>query len=65
MEGNNLIMVTGFGALVENVLVITEKFTDTGIKDLLKEQKINFDDVFHVKQDELQFYSYEPLWLDD
>jgi len=65
MEGNNLIMVTGFGALVENVLVITEKFTDTGIKDLLKEQKINFDDVFNVKQDELQFYSYEPLWLDD
>ncbi len=48
----------------ENVMVFTVVPLNT-IKNKLDKDGEEYSDIFEVKDDDLQFYVYEPLWLDE
>jgi hypothetical protein len=48
----------------ENVMVFTAVPLNT-IKNKLDKDGEEYSDIFEVKDDDLQFYIYEPLWLDE
>jgi hypothetical protein len=48
----------------ENVMVFTTVPLNK-IKEKLDKDGEEYSDIFEVKDDDLQFYVYEPLWLDE
>lgn len=58
------ILVTEFNGGGENVMI----FTNLGfreIKNKLKRSGAIFGEVYEVPDNELSFYLYEPLWLEE
>ena len=59
------ILVTNFSDSGEDVMIFTEKenITPSSIIETLKSKGETFDEVYEVKDDELQYYCYEPCYI--
>lgn len=64
------ILVSNYDNSGENVMIFTddeqqEGLSATTVEKALKSVHKHFDDVYAVRNDELQYYLYEPLWATD
>jgi hypothetical protein len=56
------ILVTGIPPEGENVMVFTSLAADT-LQSALRILSFEFEDCYEVREDEVQFYCFDPLWL--
>lgn len=64
------ILVTNFNNIQEDVMIMFDSqqypnITIDTIIDKLKKANSTFDDIFEVEPKELQYYVYDPCYLDD
>jgi len=55
------ILITDFNG-EDNVMVFTESVTAKEVEKALRHKGQKFSDVVEVKDEEVGFYCYEPLW---
>ena len=55
------IMVTDFNG--EDVMIFTDKLTPEQVEDKLTSQGQSFGEIYEVKDEEVQYYIYEPCWI--
>jgi ApbE superfamily uncharacterized protein (UPF0280 family) len=49
----------------DDVMIFTNKETAVSIEQQLKENETTYTEVYEVKDSELQYYIYEPCFLND
>lgn len=59
------IFVSGFGDEGEDVVVFTSKYTAEEVEERLTQKGAPFIEVYEIQDDELQYYCYEPIFLDE
>lgn len=60
------ILVTNFNGGGENVLIMTEKqLSALTVAFALTQKKQTFDEVYSIKDEERQYYIFDPLWMED
>lgn len=57
------IMVTEFGEDQENVCIFTDNLCVSDVKEKLDKAGQKYVDIMEVESADLQYYSYEPMWL--
>ena len=57
------IMVTDFDGEA-NVCIFTKTLTIEEVEKKLSKMKEEYTDIFLVEDDQLQYYSYEPCWIE-
>jgi hypothetical protein len=57
-------MVTEFGEDQENVCIFTDTLCVSDVKEKLDQAGQEYVDVMEVQTEDLQYYSYEPMWLE-
>ena len=57
------ILVVNYDDSGDDVMIFTETMTVEQVESRLKEKGEVFEEVYEVRDDELQYYSYEPLWI--
>jgi len=57
------ILVSNFDSTDENVMVFTDNFTAESLAEKLKGAGHPGADVVEVRDDEIEFYLFEPLWI--
>jgi hypothetical protein len=56
-------MVTEFGEDQENVCIFTDNLCVSDVKEKLDKAGQKYVDIMEVESADLQYYSYEPMWL--
>ena len=56
-------MVTEFGEDQENVCIFTDTLSVSDVKEKLDKAGQEYVDIMEVESEDLQYYSYEPMWL--
>ena len=62
------ILVCDYKRTGENVMVFTEKddaFTPVQLAMALVGKGVDFEECYEVKDEEVQYYIYDPLWADE
>lgn len=59
---NNILVTNAFDS-GDDVMIFTEKFTTEQVEQQLREKNVHFDDVVEVRNNELEYYIYEPCWV--
>ncbi len=60
------ILVTNYNGSGENVLIMTEKpLSALTVAFALTQKKQTFDEVYPIKDEERQYYIFDPLWMED
>jgi hypothetical protein len=57
------ILVVNYDNSGDDVMIFTETMTVEHVESRLKEKGEVFEEVYEVRDDEVQYYSYEPLWI--
>ena len=59
------ILVTNFENSNEDVMIFTEKehITPTWVEKNLKQQGKQYEEIYEVKDNELQYYIYDACWV--
>jgi hypothetical protein len=57
------ILVVNYDNSGDDVMIFTETMTVEQVESRLKEKGEVFEEVYEVRDDEVQYYSYEPLWI--
>ncbi len=60
------ILVTNFNGEGEDVLIMTEQpLCSLSVAFALAHKGQTFDEVFPIKEEERQYYCFDPLWMSD
>lgn len=60
------ILVTNFNGEGENVLIMTEQpLSATTVAFALAHKQQTFTEVYPIKEEERQYYIFDPLWMTD
>ena len=59
------ILVTNFQDSDEDVMVFTETLTVEKIKEKLLANGSSFQEIYEVPKADLQYYIYEPCWMEE
>lgn len=59
------IIVTDYNETGENIIIFCDELTPELLTKFFEIKKVPFTDVSEVRQDELQYYLYEPIWFQE
>jgi hypothetical protein len=59
------IMVTEFGEDQENLCIFTDTLRVLDVKERLDQASQKYVDVMEVQTEDLQYYIYEAMWLEN
>jgi|MudIll2142460700_1097286.scaffolds.fasta_scaffold77030_3 hypothetical protein len=59
------ILVTGFDGSDDDVMIFTETLTVEKVREKLIAKNQTFDDIYEVPTADLQYYIYEPCWIEE
>ena len=58
------ILVTNFENTGEDVMIFTQSFTPAEVAKRLHKTSTSFEEVYEVEDKEIQFYIFEPCWIE-
>ena len=58
------ILVTNFDNTGEDVMIFTSTFTPMEVAQRLTTKKKSFEECYQVPDGEVQYYIYEPCWIE-
>lgn len=63
MEYNHFILVTDYNNTGEDVLIFAQNIGRAEVTRALLYKKQSFGECYEIKEEEIQFYCYDPLYL--
>ena len=58
------ILVTNFQNSSEDVMIFTDSLTVETVKTRLDERREFYEEIYAVPSNDLQYYLYDPCWID-
>jgi len=59
------ILVVDFEESGDNVMIFTETLTVEKVKEKLRANGSWFQEIYEVPKSDLQYYNYEPCWIEE